>query len=79
MIEEWENEGGFVYTTKYYLNETDDDDNWVEVTKEEFVRAERAAGFHNTMGRPDEPATGGFSSSSYRKRGRVRYITKDDE
>lgn len=32
-----------------------------QVTKEEFVRAERRAGFHNTMGQPLEPATGGFS------------------
>lgn len=36
------------------------DDMWVEVTKAEFVRAERDAGFRNTMGEPDEPATGGF-------------------
>jgi hypothetical protein len=34
---------------------------WTKVTKEEFVSAERAAGFRNTMGRPLEPATGGFS------------------
>jgi hypothetical protein len=35
--------------------------NWKNVTKEQFVSAERAAGFHNTMGQPDEPGTGGFS------------------
>ena len=36
--------------------------NWKEVTKEQWVRAERSAGFHNTMGQPDEPGTGGFSA-----------------
>jgi hypothetical protein len=35
---------------------------WKEVTKEEFVAAEREAGFHNTMGEPpNEPATSSFS------------------
>lgn len=33
-----------------------------EVTKEEFVAAERKAGFHNTMGQPLEPATASFSN-----------------
>lgn len=67
------------YSHKYYLTESDDDDNWIEVTKEEYVRAERAAGFRNTMGRPDEPATAGFSSSNYRKRGRLRYVMDGEE
>lgn len=40
------------------------DENWRQVSKDEYVRAERCAGFHNTMGFPDEPATAGFSSSS---------------
>ena len=35
---------------------------WSEVSKEEYVRIERAAGFHNTMGEPDEPATASFSN-----------------
>lgn len=65
------------YTTKYYLADSYEDE-WVEVTKEEYVMAERAAGFFNTMGRPDEPATAGFSSSNYHKVGRLRYITDDD-
>ena len=43
---------------RYYLTETR------EVTKEEFVAAERKAGFINTMNQPDEPATGGFSAGS---------------
>lgn len=42
-----------------------------EVSKAEFVAAERAAGFHNTMGRPDEPATAGFSNGAVR--GEVHY------
>lgn len=37
-----------------------------EVTKEEFVSAERAAGFRNTMHRPDEPATSGFGGNGIR-------------
>jgi hypothetical protein len=65
-----------MYTTKYYLADADDRDNWTEVTKEEYVRAERAAGFRNTLGRPEEPATAGFSSTNYHKVGKVRYITE---
>lgn len=38
------------------------DNSWREVSKEEWVRAERAAGFRNTMGEPDEPATSSFSA-----------------
>ena len=36
---------------------------WRDVTKTEWVAAERSAGFHNTMGHPDEPGTGGFGNS----------------
>lgn len=39
-----------------------DDGERERVTKEQWAAAERAAGFHNIMGRPNEPATGGFSS-----------------
>lgn len=42
-----------------------------EVTKEEYVGAERHAGFHNTMGRPHEPATASFSANGVS--GRIRY------
>lgn len=35
---------------------------WQEVSKENYVNAERMAGFRNTLGRPDEPATSSFSS-----------------
>lgn len=34
-----------------------------EVSKADYVRAERASGFYNTLGQPDEPATAGFSRS----------------
>lgn len=44
----------------------------VEVTKEQFVQAERAAGFRNTMGQPLEPATAGFHSGVVS--GRVDYV-----
>ena len=33
-----------------------------EVSMAAFVSVERQAGFHNTMGRDDLPATAGFSS-----------------
>jgi hypothetical protein len=40
---------------RYYLTEER------EVTKAEFVSAERRAGFINTLGQRDEPATASFS------------------
>jgi hypothetical protein len=36
------------------------DKKWVKVTKATYVAAERAAGFYNTLGQPDEPATAAF-------------------
>lgn len=52
---------------KYYLKASFQPD-WVEVTKEEFIRAERAAGFRPKCASTDPQymttcATGGFSSS----------------
>ena len=41
---------------------------WEKVTQGEFVKAERAAGLYNTMGRPNEPATRGFSGVGVRGR-----------
>lgn len=38
----------------------DDGRTWVQVDKKTWVAAERGAGFHNTMGRPEEPATHSF-------------------
>jgi hypothetical protein len=43
-----------------------------QVTKAGFVQAERRAGFRNTMGQPDEPATGGFSGATFM--GRIEYV-----
>lgn len=58
--------------TKYYLKwDWQADDAWEEVSKEVFVRAERAAGFRNTMGQPNEPATAGFFGNGIH--GRIRY------
>jgi hypothetical protein len=34
---------------------------WSEVGLDEYVRVERACGFHNTMGQPDRPATAAFT------------------
>jgi hypothetical protein len=53
--------------------------DYVEVTKEQFVNAERSADFYNTMGQPNEPATGGFSGHGVS--GKVEYsapTTRDD-
>lgn len=63
------------YETRYFLGVDGHPETEVEVTKAEFVRAERNAGFHNTMGRPDEPATGGFGNGSIR--GRVELVFPD--
>lgn len=35
---------------------------WEPVTKDEYVRVERQAGFHNTMGQPNEPGTAAFGN-----------------
>jgi len=51
---------------RYYLN-------GAEVTKAEFVAAERRSGFYNTMGQPDEPATASFINSRTGDRGSVVY------
>lgn len=44
---------------RYYLTEGDSPER--EVTKAQFVSAERRAGFVNTMREPAEPATAAFS------------------
>ena len=50
-----------------------------EVTKQEFVRAERAAGFFNTLGQPEEPATHSFSgrTASGEVSGRTAYCSPE--
>lgn len=59
---------------RYYLTEGDSPER--EVTKAQFVSAERRAGFTNTMGEPDEPATAGFSGrhGDTKVGGRVVYV-----
>lgn len=61
---------------KYYLKASFQPE-WVEVTKEEFIRAERRAGFRPKCASSDPKymstcATGGFSSGEVS--GRVEYI-----
>jgi hypothetical protein len=53
----------------------DDGQNWRAATKAEYVAAERAAGFNNTLGQPDEPATSAFGGLNG-KRGRSYPLTK---
>jgi len=38
---------------------------WLSVTKEQWVRIERQAGFYNTMGKPDEPGTASFNGNGH--------------
>jgi len=45
-------------TTRYFLTIGNDAER--EVTMSAYVNAERNAGFHNTCGRPDLPATSSF-------------------
>lgn len=54
-----------------YFIRTGDSTPWREVDKEDYVNAERMAGFYNTLGQPEEPATAGFSNG--RVQGRLCY------
>lgn len=47
-----------------------------EVSKKEFIAAERQAGFHSKFG-PDECATGGFGVSGGLS-GSVRYVKEEN-
>lgn len=67
----YERLGDLEGNTRYFLGEPEDER---EVTEEEFVRAERQAGFYNTLGHPEKPATAGFSTTAQGgMRGRVSY------
>jgi hypothetical protein len=46
---------------RFWLRAYGSNEQWREVTKEEYVAAERAARFHN----PKEPATASFHDSVY--------------
>ena len=62
----------------YWLS-SDNGETWREVDRASWVHAERAAGFVNTMGHPELPGTGGFSSTSSPTRGEVRYRKPAEE
>lgn len=64
-----------MYDKARYFLKSEWETSWTEVSEEQFVRAERAAGFRNIWGPDDKPATGGFSSGSVA--GRVRYNGED--
>lgn len=50
---------------KYYVTRPGSPEK--QVSKLEYVRAERANGFYNTLGKPDEPATASWSKTLYRR------------
>lgn len=54
-----------------YLLKADWQTEWQKVTKEEWVRAERSAGFRPASGGYDDPATGGFGGHGIS--GRIKY------
>ena len=62
------------YTVKYYLSHKILGEK--EVSKEEFIKAERNAGFYPKSGNGDDCATGGFAAAGIN--GTVRYIKNDD-
>lgn len=51
--------------------------NGIEVSKQEYVAAERRNGFHNTIGFPEEPATASWSNSKTGDHGRQVYVHRD--
>lgn len=59
---------GSVY--KYFVNNE-------EVTKEQYVAAERRNGFYNTIGFPEEPATASWSNSKTGDHGRQVYVRSE--
>lgn len=60
---------------RYYLK-ADYQTEWDEVSKEQFINAEQAAGFHSKFG-PSHPATGGFSGRGMA--GRIEYVTTEEQ
>ena len=55
-------------TEETYWLKTGHDAPWRQVSKREFVAAERRAGFYNTLGQPNEPATSAFSNAGIQGR-----------
>jgi hypothetical protein len=72
-----------VYETLYFLHDPEyyGTDEWAQVTMEEYVAAERAAGFVNTMGYPHLPATASFGGMIGTRaiRGRTTYRPVEEE
>lgn len=64
--------------TKYYLSRPSWGEEEREVTREEYILAERNAGFHPKSGNPDDLATGSFSGGNGYC-GRVDYSKADVE
>lgn len=62
------------YTVKYFISHEILGEK--EVTKQEFIKAERSAGFSPKSGNPEDCATGGFGANGIK--GTVRYIKNDD-
>ncbi len=58
---------------RYYLS---DGHSEREVTRADYVEAERAAGLYNTHGREDDPATAAFSAGHLS--GRIEYVTSSE-
>lgn len=63
------------YSIKYFLSHEILGEK--EVTKEEFIKAERQAGFYPKSGNCEDCATSGFSRGSIS--GTVKYIKKGGE
>jgi hypothetical protein len=59
---------------RYFLKLLDLD--WIEVTKAEFIQAERSAGFKNRNGDVDENATSGFGNGTIS--GYVEYVSESE-
>lgn len=63
------------YDIKYYLKHEEFGEK--EVSKEAFIKAERAAGFYPKSGNPDDCATSGFGGNGMS--GSVKYIKKEGQ
>lgn len=60
---------------KYYLK-GNWESGWTEVTKDDWIRAERSAGFRSKFG-DDHEATGGFSGGGIS--GRIEYVEETNK
>jgi hypothetical protein len=63
------------YKAEYYLIHPQLGEK--EVTKEEFIKAERSAGFYPKSGNPNDCATGGFGYDGLQ--GSVKYVKLVEE